>query len=97
MITRKEIKHIAKLARIHLTEDEEKKLGHEIASILEFVEKLKEVDTDEVMPMTGSATLSDIMRLDEVLNKTLEGNSEKLLGQAPERTQEWIKVKAVFE
>lgn len=97
MITRKDIEHIAKLARIRLTEDEEKNLGHELASILEFVEKLKEVDTDKTTPMTGGTMLSDITRPDEILNKTLEGNSENLLDQAPERDREWVKVKAVFE
>jgi len=97
MITRKDVEHIAKLARLHLTKTEEENLGNELASILEFVEKLKEVDVSGVGPMTGGTMLRDITRPDEILNKTLEGKPEELLSQAPERTQAWVRVKAVFE
>ena len=48
MITKKEIQHIAKLARLGLTEKEIEKFQGEFSRILDYIEKLKEVDTTKV-------------------------------------------------
>ena len=96
MINRKEVEHIAKLARIELGEKEKIKFEKELSEILGFVEKLNEVDTTGILPMTGGVELVSIMRPDEQISKELEGRAEELLKKAPQTKEGWIKVKAVF-
>lgn len=49
-LTKKEVEHVAKLARLGLSSDEKKKFEKELSDILDFVEKLNEVKTDKVEP-----------------------------------------------
>jgi len=51
MLTDKEVKHIANLARIKISEKEEKSLKKDLSSILEYIEKLNEIDTTGVEPL----------------------------------------------
>lgn len=95
-ITRKEVEHVAHLARIELNEKETIKFEKELSAILEFVEKLKEVDTSTVKPLTGGTDLQNVWREDEQIDKKLEGKSVELLQAMPEKKDNWLKVKAVF-
>ena len=97
MITKKDVEHNASLARIELTVGEEKKFEKELSAILDFVEKLNEVDTQKVEPMAGGKNLQNIWREDEQIDKTLENKPVELVDAAPEKKDGWIKVKAVFE
>lgn len=65
MLTDKEVKHIATLARIKLTEKEEKSLKKDLSSVLEYINKLNEVDTTEVQPLYQTTGLVDSFRSDE--------------------------------
>ena len=56
MISRKEVQHIAKLARLGITREEEEKFAKELSSILDYFEKLKEVDVSKVEPTRHSIT-----------------------------------------
>jgi len=67
-ITYEEIKHIAELARLKLSETEITKLGSELAAILNYIEKLKEVDTKNIKETSQVSGLSDVWREDEVKN-----------------------------
>lgn len=64
MITKEEVQHIAKLARLGLTENEIEKFRKELSSILDYVEKLKEVDVSgveaEMQPLEGDENLSHL-------------------------------------
>ena len=65
-LTKEEIIHIAKLARIHLTDEEVEKFTNQLGGILEFMDKLNEVDTEGI-PETNQVTgLTNISREDEV-------------------------------
>lgn len=92
-----DIEHIARLARIALSEEEKKKLGMELSAILGFVEKLKEVNTDKIPPLTGGTSLENEMREDKQLAKDLEGKQKDIMEQVPEKKGSWVKVKAIFE
>lgn len=92
MITKKDVKHIAALARIELTAAEEKRFEKELSAILGFVEKLNEVNTTNVAPMTGGTDLENIVRKDEQINKSLEEKTSALVSAAPEKKGGWIKV-----
>lgn len=97
MIDIENVEHIARLARIDLAEDEKKVLREKLSAILAFVEKLNEADTQNVKPLTGGTELLNSMREDEQIDMNLEGHQASILAQVPEKREEWVKVKAVFE
>jgi aspartyl-tRNA(Asn)/glutamyl-tRNA(Gln) amidotransferase subunit C len=96
MITRKEVKHIAKLARLGLTEKEIEKFQKELSKILDYIEKLKEVDVSEIEPTGHSIEINNVMREDEI-NQKIKTKSEKLLALAPERKNGYLKVKSILK
>ena len=97
MITKKDVEHIAALARIKLTAEEKEKMEKELSAILGFVEKLNEVETADIEPMAGGTGLQNIWREDKQIDKSLEQKSAELINAAPKRKDDWIKVKAIFE
>jgi aspartyl-tRNA(Asn)/glutamyl-tRNA(Gln) amidotransferase subunit C len=93
MITKDEVIKIAGLARISLTEEEVLKFQADLSKVLDYVEELKQVDTnglDEVSSVTG---LSNVLRLDEVV--TLSEPAD-VLKEAPSIQDGYYKVKAIF-
>jgi len=94
-ITRKEVEHVAKLARLGLTDKEIAKFQKELASVLAYVEKLNEVNTKNV-PLTAQVTgLTNVFREDEV--KKCDISLDELLKNAPAKEGRHLKVKAVLE
>lgn len=93
MLTKDEVKHIASLARIGLSEKEIEKFSVDLSSILDFVEQLKEVDISGVEPMSHVTGL---------LNQTREdvthdfGNKEEVRKLFPEEKDGYDKVKSVL-
>jgi len=61
-----DIKYVAHLARLHLTPDEEKKLGAQLGHILGYIEKLNQLDVSNVEPTAHAVPLVNVTRLDEV-------------------------------
>lgn len=95
MISKKQVLHIAKLARIALSSREEEKYQKELSSILDFVDKLKEVDVGRVEPTFHSLLLKNVMREDEARPKPRE-ETQRLRALMPETKDDFLKVKAVF-
>jgi len=102
MISKQQVQHIAKLARISLTEKEVLKFQKDLSSILDYFEKLKEVDTEKVKPFfqsqkqvldSGEQTL---LREDKA-EKPEPKIGEKLIAMAPDKRGEHIKVRSVFK
>lgn len=91
-----DVKHVAKLARLGITEKETDKLQEDLSAILEFVAKLKEVDVANVEPTAQAAGLVGVTRADESIKRS-EESRERLLDNAPETKDGYIKVKAVFD
>ena len=65
-ITPELIKYLESLARITLSEEEEKKVGNELQDILTYIDKLNELDTEGVEAMSHSFPLTNVLRADEV-------------------------------
>ncbi len=65
-ITRKEIEHIAELARLELSEEEKDRFSRQLGSILEYISQLNEVDTKNVEGAAQVSGLVDVWRPDEV-------------------------------
>ena len=95
-ITQQDVEHIANLARIELTAEEKKMFETELSGILSFVETLNELDTSNVEPVNGGTMLEDVMRDDEQSDVYMEGMSARLVEAAPEKKDNFIKVKSVF-
>jgi len=96
-ISRKDVAHIADLARIELTKEETEQYEKELSGILAFIEKLNLVDTASTEPATGGTDLENIMRLDGPLNTSLEEKQTALLAAAPAEKNGWIEVKTIFQ
>jgi len=95
-LTKEEIKHIADLARLELTEAELKKYGSQLSAVLNYVDQLKEVDTTDVEPTAQITGLENALREDEKEGWS-ERETEEALRQAPELESGQIKVKRVLE
>jgi len=65
MLTKEEVKKVATLARLELSEEEIEVLTPQLANILGFIDQLKEVDTTDVLPTAQVTGLSDVWRADE--------------------------------
>jgi aspartyl/glutamyl-tRNA(Asn/Gln) amidotransferase C subunit len=95
MISKQQVEHMAKLARIELTEKGKKKFQKELSSILDYVEKLNRVDTSKIKRIAQITGLKDVMRSDTVVKKQDVRN--KLLKQAPKKKQDYFKVPKILE
>ena len=96
MITKDEVQHIAKLARLGLAEKEVEKFQKELSSILDYFEKLKEVDVSGVEPTSHSLPVENVMRKDRETEKLKNRKTEKLLELAPETKDGYLKVKSIL-
>ncbi len=94
-ISKEEVEYLAKLARVGLTEDEIGKYQKDLADILGYVEKLNEVDTDNVEPMAAGIEKRNEMREDKI--EKIEGTPAELISEAPKHEDGFIKVKSIFD
>ena len=65
VIDRDQVLHVAKLARLKLTDDEVEKMSSELSGILEHVERIAELDLDEVEPTSHVVAVENVLRPDE--------------------------------
>ena len=93
-LSREEVKHIALLARLGLSEAEIEKLGLQLSDILENFEILKQVDTTELPPTAQSVALQNVLRPDE---PKASYPVEEILNNAPQREGDCFKTRAVLE
>ena len=80
-LTPAQVRHIAKLARLTIKDDEVEKFSRELSAILDYVAKLQEVDTKNVEPARQVTGLADVYRADEITNPT--DATESLLATSP--------------
>ncbi|MEM8863275.1 MAG: Asp-tRNA(Asn)/Glu-tRNA(Gln) amidotransferase subunit GatC [Chloroflexota bacterium] len=93
-LTRKDVEHIAKLARLELTEEELKKYGESLASILEYADKLNDLELDDVPPTAHAVAQQNVIRKDEV-NSSLA--VDKALANAAQAKDDQFAIQAVFD
>ncbi len=93
-LTREEVLHIAKLARLGVTEADVGKFQEQLSNILENFQVLAKVDTANVPPTAQSVALQNVMREDEVQPSL---PAEDVLANAPRREGDYFKVRAVLE
>ncbi len=93
-LSRDEVLHIARLARVALTESEITRLSEQLSHLLEHFEALQQVDTTGVVPTAQSIDLQSVMRDDEVAPSF---PPEDILANAPRREGDCFRVRAVLE
>jgi aspartyl-tRNA(Asn)/glutamyl-tRNA(Gln) amidotransferase subunit C len=97
MISKKQVEHIAKLARIELTEKEKEKFTQELSSILDYVEQLDKVKTETTQGISQVTGLENIVREDKLPKVKDREVRKKLLKQAPEKKGDYFKVPKILE
>ena len=95
-LTREEIEHVAKLARLELSEEEINKYGEQLSGVLSYIDQLREVDTAGVEPTAQVTGLENAWREDEVVDWSAEERAEAI-NLAPEVEDSQIKVRRVLE
>ena len=90
----KTIKHISKLSRISVDDTKANKLAGDLNSIFDFIEKLNELNTDNVEPLTSVAETTLKLRADEVKSENIR---DQILKNSPEENEDFFVVPRVVE
>ena len=90
----KTIKHISKLSRISVDDKKADKLAGDLNSIFDFIEKLNELNTDKVEPLTSVAETTLKLRIDEVKSKDIR---DQILKNSPDENEDFFVVPKVVE
>lgn len=93
MLSQEEVKKVAEMARIQLTDDEVEKFQKDLSSVLDYVEALKEVDTEGLEIVSSVTGLENVDRLDTA--KPVEYQAD-IMANAPERKDKYYKVKSIL-
>ena len=93
-IDKETVKHISKLARISLDEKKINNLSKDLTSIMKFIEKLNELNTDKTIPLTSIINASLKSRKDEVKDEKIR---DQILKNSPEKNEEFFVVPKVVE
>jgi len=88
------VKHISKLARISLDEEKINNLSKDLSSIMKFIEKLNELNTDKTTPLTSIINASLKSRKDEVKDGKIR---DQILKNSPENNEEFFVVPKVID
>jgi aspartyl-tRNA(Asn)/glutamyl-tRNA(Gln) amidotransferase subunit C len=93
-LTLKEVEHIAALARLELTKEQQTLYREQLSAILDYVAKLQELDTENIPPTTGGSVHQMPLRPDEPRPSL---RVEELLANAPDKQDNQFKIPPVFE
>ena len=93
-ITKEQVEHVAKLARLAITDEEKERYSQQLSNILTYIEKLKELDTSQVEPTSHVLPMKNIFREDEVRPSLPR---EEILKNALDRAEEFFRVPKIIE
>ena len=93
-LTPEEVRHIAHLARLGLTDDDAARFQHQLSDILDYFDQLAAVDTEGVPPTAYPLPLHNIMRDDE---PEPPADPETILKNAPRRESDYFRVRAILD
>ena len=88
------VKYVAHLARLNLTPEEEQKFGAQLGQVLEYIEKLRQLDVAAVEPTAHATPLSNVMRADEIRPSL---PNEEALRNAPAKANGLFLVPKIVE
>jgi aspartyl-tRNA(Asn)/glutamyl-tRNA(Gln) amidotransferase subunit C len=93
-ITKKDVEHVAMLARLYLDEEEKAKYTRQLNSILDYMEKLNQLDTEKVEPTSHVLPIKNVFRKDRVEESLA---NEEVLANAPDKENGYFKVPKIIE
>ena len=93
-IDQAQVKKVARLSRLELTEAEVEEFTGQLSAILDYVEKMNELETDNVEPLAHCLPISNVLRQD-IVKESL--GTEKTLANAPQRAVEFFKVPKILD
>lgn len=93
-ISKEDVQHIASLARLRFSDDEEEQLAEEMSRILDYVDTLNELDTTGVPPMSHVLDLHNVFRDDDIEERI---DRDQALQNAPDADGEYFRVPKVIE
>ena len=89
-----QVRNVAKLSRLNLSEEEIAQLSTQLSDILQYIEKLNELDTDSVEPLAHCLDIHNVFRAD-VIKQSL--SVEDALANAPQKYDDYFKVPKVLD
>lgn len=94
-ISQEEVKHIAQLARIELTQEEIEQFSQQLSDVLGYIEQLQEVDTNNVKPISQVTGQVNVFREDAVIDSSDE--TKKIMSENyPDKQDGYIRVKQIL-
>ena len=93
-LTLEEVDHIASLARLRLTDEETSRYCEQLSAILDYIDKLRELDTSQIEPTATVLPLRNVMRADQARDSLPR---EDVLANAPQVEAESFRVQAVLD
>lgn len=93
-LSRDDVRNVAELARLRFSDDEESRMAEEMSQILEYVEKLDELDTSGVPPMSHVLDLTNVFRDDDIESRI---DQDQALEPAPDASNGYFQVPKVVE
>ncbi len=93
-ISQQEVENIAHLARLDVDDDLKETLAGQLSDILDYIDALKDVDVDGVIPASGAAFMSNVLREDR---REPSPGPDVTLVNAPERDQDFYMVPRVVK
>lgn len=93
-LTKKDVEHVAKLARLALTDQEKDRFAGQLGNILSYIEKLQQLDTSNVAATAHPFFTKTVWREDGAERSAVR---EEILNNAPEREEDFFKVRKVIE
>jgi aspartyl-tRNA(Asn)/glutamyl-tRNA(Gln) amidotransferase subunit C len=93
-LSHSDIQHLARLARLDLTQEEYERYATQLTSVVNYVDTLSKVDTSKVETLIGIAGLTNVLAVDEHVEEFFD--REAGLNAAPRRDGEYIEVRAVM-
>ncbi|MBI2153829.1 MAG: Asp-tRNA(Asn)/Glu-tRNA(Gln) amidotransferase subunit GatC [Candidatus Rokubacteria bacterium] len=88
------VEHLARLARLDLSEPEKERMRSQLDAILTYIDKLRRLNTDDVEPTSHAIPMVNVMREDEVRPCFPTG---EMLANAPERESDFVRVPRIIE
>lgn len=93
-IDESQVKKVAKLSRLELTKAEIEEFTGQLSAILDYMEKMNELNTDEVEPLAHCLPINNVFRQDNVKESL---GTEKALANAPQRDEAFFKVPKILD
>ena len=96
MVSKDEVRHIAQLARLGISKEEEEKFSRDLSEILDYMKKLQEVDINNILPTSHSLSSENVFREDEIRVSSSKV-VDSLINLSPRKKGRYFRVKHIFK